>query len=192
MIDAVEGLRNIRFFQGNSATINAACRRLFRGPVHHVETLPVHSRLFVFLSGAVLAVSLSACSGSGSSSSGTDQGTPAAAGQAASAAPGASVAGGPPQEGGGAGAQGAGRGRRFGELLKSLNLTDDQKTKIRAIMADARKKSEGADRDTRRANMRAAFNAIETTVLTPPQRAEFEKKLAEMRAKYASPSPAAQ
>jgi Spy/CpxP family protein refolding chaperone len=137
---------------------------------------------------AALALSLGACSsGSNSSGGGAAGQTAGASDQTTAASPGAS---------GGAGYGGyqgsAGAGRRFGELLKSLDLTPEQTTQIRRIVADARKKSEGADRETRRANMRAAYTEIETTVLTPAQRADFDKKLAALRAKYAQHSPAPQ
>jgi Spy/CpxP family protein refolding chaperone len=141
----------------------------------------VKSRLLLALCGGVLAASLAACSGGGGSQNSSGQ---------AAGAPGAAT-----QGQGGPGAYGASGGRgRFGQLLKDLDLSDDQKTKIRQIVADARKKSEGADPQTRRANMRAAFDEIETSVLTPAQRVKFDKERAAMRAKYqpASPSPAAQ
>ncbi len=137
------------------------------------------NRSLLFLAG-ILAVTLSACSGSGGSSS-------TASGSTTAAAPQDQTGAGPAQGGG------AARGRRFGELLKSLNLTPDQTAKVREIVAAARKKSEGADRETRRANMRAAYAEIENTVLTPSQKADFEKKMAAMRASYQhSPAPAAQ
>ncbi|HMD03040.1 MAG TPA: Spy/CpxP family protein refolding chaperone [Candidatus Baltobacteraceae bacterium] len=133
---------------------------------------------------AALALSLAACSnGSGSGSTGSSGQSTTAAAQNGAAAPADQATGGAP-------GTGSGRGRRFGELLKSLNLTPQQTEQIKAIVADARKKSEGADRETRRANMRAAYDKIETTVLTPPQRAEFQKKLAAMRAQYQQHSPA--
>lgn len=134
---------------------------------------------------AVLGAGVTACSGKTDAAASSQ----AAAGQAAPAA----ASGAPADQAGSGGgpAQGAARARRFGELLKSLNLTPEQTAKVRQIIADARKKNEGADRDTRRANMRAAYAQIQSDVLTPDQRAIFEKKMAEMRAK-SSPSPAPQ
>ncbi len=74
------------------------------------------------------------------------------------------------------------RGRRFGQMLLSLNLSDDQKAKIKSIMADARAKGKAlADRDAKRANMRAAFAKIDT-VLTPPQRTKLHAQMEAARA----------
>jgi Spy/CpxP family protein refolding chaperone len=73
-------------------------------------------------------------------------------------------------------------GRRMGQLLMSLNLSDAQKTQIRAIMADAHKQNQNVtDRDERRANMKAAMGKIDT-VLTPAQRTELHAKMDAMRA----------
>ena len=81
---------------------------------------------------------------------------------------------------GGAPPEGARHGR-MGKILMSLNLTDAQKTQIRAIMADARKQNQNVtDRDARRANMKAAFDKVDT-VLTPAQRTELHSKLAAAR-----------
>ena len=83
--------------------------------------------------------------------------------------------GGPPPP-----AQG-GHGNRMGKMLMSLNLTEAQKTQIRAIMADARKQNHNlTDRDQRRANMKAAMDKVET-VLTPAQRTELHAKMEAMR-----------
>jgi Spy/CpxP family protein refolding chaperone len=155
-----------------------------RGELPSEKTMQLGPRLILLC--AALAVTLGACS-SGSGSAGSS-------GQAAGAADqSAGASGTSPQSGAYGGSQGsAGAGRRFGELLKSLDLTPEQTAQIRTIVADARKKSEGADRETRRANMRAAYTQIETTVLTPAQRTEFDKKLAALRAKYAQHTPAPQ
>lgn len=75
--------------------------------------------------------------------------------------------------------QGGGRDR-FGQVLMSLGLSDDQKAKIRSIMANARQKNQNADRDTRRKTMRAAFAQIEN-VLTPAQRDQLHQKMQAMR-----------
>jgi Spy/CpxP family protein refolding chaperone len=80
------------------------------------------------------------------------------------------------------------RGQRFGQMLLTLNLSDDQKAKIRAIIQTARDQNKNVtDRDTRRANMHAAFAKVQT-VLTPGQ----QKKLqAEMQAAKAQRDAAA-
>lgn len=75
-------------------------------------------------------------------------------------------------------------GRRFGQMLLSLNLSDAQKNRIRDIMADARAKNKTlADRDAIRANMRAAFAKVQT-VLTPAQQAKLKREFAAARAQY--------
>lgn len=76
--------------------------------------------------------------------------------------------------------QGGARGNRFGQVLMSLGLSDDQKAKIRSIMQNARQQNQNADRDTRRKNMRAAFSQIEN-VLTPAQRDQLHQKMQAMR-----------
>jgi Spy/CpxP family protein refolding chaperone len=68
-------------------------------------------------------------------------------------------------------------GHRMGEMLMSLNLSDAQKTQIRAIMAEARKQNENVtDREQRRSNMKAAMAKVDT-VLTPAQRTELHAKM---------------
>jgi Spy/CpxP family protein refolding chaperone len=68
-------------------------------------------------------------------------------------------------------------GHRMGQMLMSLNLSDDQKQRISAIMADARKQNaDVTDRDQRRANMKAAIAKVDT-VLTPAQRTEWHAKM---------------
>ncbi len=74
------------------------------------------------------------------------------------------------------------RGQRFGKMLLALNLSDDQKNKIRSIMAGARAKSKNlTDRDAKRATMKAAFAEIDT-VLTPEQRTKLHAQMAAARA----------
>ena len=70
--------------------------------------------------------------------------------------------------------------RRFGQILLSLNLSDQQKAQIRAIVQSARQQSQNADRETRRANMQTAFKKIDG-VLTPSQRQKLHAKLDAMR-----------
>lgn len=76
--------------------------------------------------------------------------------------------------------QGGARGNRFGQVLMSLGLSDDQKAKIRSIMQNARQQNQNADPDTRRKNMRAAFSQVEN-VLTPAQRDQLHQKMQAMR-----------
>jgi Spy/CpxP family protein refolding chaperone len=81
------------------------------------------------------------------------------------------------------------RGRRMGQMLMSLNLSDEQKTQIRAIIADARKANQNVtDRDQKRANMKAAYAKVET-VLTPAQRSELHAKIEAMRQQNQAPHP---
>lgn len=77
----------------------------------------------------------------------------------------------------------SGRHGRFGQILMSLNLSDQQKSQIRAIMQNTRQQNENADRDARRANVQAAFKKIDT-VLTPAQRQELHAKLDAMRKEH--------
>lgn len=89
-------------------------------------------------------------------------------------------ANGAPPAGGGA------HGNRMGKALLSLNLSDAQKTQIRAIIADARKQNENVtDRDQKRANMKAAYAKVDT-VLSPAQRTELHAKIDAMRQQNAS------
>jgi Spy/CpxP family protein refolding chaperone len=81
----------------------------------------------------------------------------------------------------GAAAPAGGHRPRMGEMLKTLNLSDAQKTQIRGIIADARKaNADVTDRDQKRANMKAAYAKVET-VLTPAQRDQLHAKMAAMR-----------
>jgi Spy/CpxP family protein refolding chaperone len=72
------------------------------------------------------------------------------------------------------GAPGGGQGRqRFAKMLMSLDLSDDQKTRIRSIMADARAKARTlTDVQAKRDTMRAAYTQIET-LLTPAQQTKL-------------------
>jgi multidrug efflux system membrane fusion protein len=82
---------------------------------------------------------------------------------------------------GGGGGQGAGGGHGGGRsmaLLGQLDLTPDQKAKVKTIFAAARDKAESSDDpDARRTAMRGAMTQVEA-ILTPEQRA----KLAQLRA----------
>jgi Spy/CpxP family protein refolding chaperone len=76
------------------------------------------------------------------------------------------------------------RGKRMGEILLSLGLNDTQKSKIKEIMASARKQNEGVtDRSVRRENMKKAYAQVKT-VLTPAQAKAFDDKMAAMRKEY--------
>jgi Spy/CpxP family protein refolding chaperone len=87
------------------------------------------------------------------------------------------------------GAPGAARGgRRFGQMLLSLNLTDAQKTQIRTIMDNARAQSKTlTDPQAKRAAMRAAFAQVQT-VLTPDQQSKLKSELQAARAQYSGAS----
>jgi Spy/CpxP family protein refolding chaperone len=82
---------------------------------------------------------------------------------------------------------GAARTHRFAKILETLNLSDAQKDKIRAIMADARAKSKDADPETRKANFKAAFAQIDT-ILSPDQRTQLHAKLQSMRRNQETPA----
>lgn len=81
------------------------------------------------------------------------------------------------------------RGGRMGKILMQLNLSDAQKTQVRAIIADARKQNKDVtDRDVRRTNMKAAYAKVDT-VLTPAQRTELHAKMDAMREQSQTPRP---
>jgi Spy/CpxP family protein refolding chaperone len=97
---------------------------------------------------------------------------------AAQAAPGPGGPGGP-----------NGRGnQRFAKMLLSLQppLTEAQKNRIRAIMADARTKARAlTDPQAKRDTMRAAFGKIRT-VLTPAQQAKMKAEFGASQARQNS------
>jgi multidrug efflux system membrane fusion protein len=84
--------------------------------------------------------------------------------------------------GGGHGGHGGG-GAHMQQMLDGLDLTADQKAKIRVIVTDlhAKAAAAGDDFNARRAIMQAGNAQIET-VLTPEQKAKFEQERAAMRA----------
>lgn len=87
-----------------------------------------------------------------------------------------------------AGPQGGGaKGRqRFAEMLMSLNLSDDQKSRIKGIMADARAKMKTlTDPEAKRDTMRGAFKDIEA-VLTPAQKTKMDAERAAYKAQHNS------
>ncbi|WP_443750946.1 MdtA/MuxA family multidrug efflux RND transporter periplasmic adaptor subunit [Asticcacaulis solisilvae] len=72
------------------------------------------------------------------------------------------------------GGHGGGGGRMAG-LLKQLDLTPDQQTKVDAIMADARQQAQGSDDpDARHAAMQAAMQKVQA-ILTPAQKARLQQ-----------------
>jgi Spy/CpxP family protein refolding chaperone len=76
------------------------------------------------------------------------------------------------------------RGQMMAKALMSLDLTDAQKSQIRAIRDETMKaNADVTDRDVRRANYKAMMAKVET-VLTPAQRTQFHAKLDAMRAQY--------
>jgi len=79
----------------------------------------------------------------------------------------------------------AGR-RRFAAMLMSLNLSDAQKTQIRAMRDAAIAKNKTlTDRQAKRDNMRAFFGNIET-VLTPAQRTKLHAERDALKKQHAS------
>jgi Spy/CpxP family protein refolding chaperone len=76
--------------------------------------------------------------------------------------------------------------------LDSLNLTDDQKAKVKDILADAKTKRQAVMTDTslnedqKHAKMKELHEATMAKmneVLTPDQQAELKSKMAEAKAK---------
>jgi Spy/CpxP family protein refolding chaperone len=76
--------------------------------------------------------------------------------------------------------------------LDSLNLTDDQKAKVKDIHADAKTKRQAVltdaslNEDQKRAKMKELHEGLLTKlneVLTPDQQAELKSKMAEAKAK---------
>jgi Spy/CpxP family protein refolding chaperone len=123
-----------------------------------------------------VALATALLAGGGTVASVAFSGVPAALAQDQS---GTTAPAGPPQ---------GGRGNRMGKMLMSLNLSDAQKTQIRAIIADARKQNQSVtDRDQKRANMKAAYAKVET-VLTPAQRTELHAKMEAMHQQQQDPA----
>jgi Spy/CpxP family protein refolding chaperone len=92
-------------------------------------------------------------------------------------------------QGGGPGGAAAGR-ERFAKMLQSLNLTDDQKNKIRAIMADTRAKMKTlTDPQQKRDLMRDAFGKKIPAVLTPAQAAKMKAESEAFRTQHPSNAP---
>jgi Spy/CpxP family protein refolding chaperone len=99
----------------------------------------------------------------------------AVAGTAWGSTPAALAQAGPPP--GGA----RGGGKRFGEMLAKLGLSDAQKAEIKGIMKSARDQNQNVtDPEQRRTNFRAAFTKVEG-VLTPAQRDKLKQLRAQMK-----------
>jgi Spy/CpxP family protein refolding chaperone len=86
----------------------------------------------------------------------------------------------PGDQGGQGGPGGGGKhgNQAFAKMLLSLNLSDGQKSQIRAMMTDARAKMKTlTDQQAKRDTMKAAFAKIET-VLTPAQATKLKEERA--------------
>lgn len=88
--------------------------------------------------------------------------------------------------------QGKGMHDKLQAALDSLNLTDDQKAKVKDILADTKTKRQAVLADTslsedqKRAKMKELHEATMARmneVLTPEQQAELKSKMAEGKAK---------
>jgi protein CpxP len=88
--------------------------------------------------------------------------------------------------------KGMGMHDKMQAALDSLNLTDDQKTKVNDILADAKTKHQSAmkdaslNEDQKKAKMKELHEATMAKiheVLTPEQRAELKSKMEEAKAK---------
>ena len=76
------------------------------------------------------------------------------------------------------------RHHHHASLFKGLNLTSDQKAKIKAIREKYHAQNQGvADRSQRHASMRAQRDEI-MAVLNPDQRAKFQQRLQMMRQRH--------
>jgi Spy/CpxP family protein refolding chaperone len=71
-------------------------------------------------------------------------------------------------------------GAHFMRALRSLNLSDAQKTQIKTAMQQTRQANENADPQTRKANLEQLRSQI-TSVLTPDQRAQLQAELQKER-----------
>jgi Spy/CpxP family protein refolding chaperone len=81
----------------------------------------------------------------------------------------------------------AGRGR-FGQMLMSLNLSPEQTSQIKSIMANARAKAKSlTDMQAKRDTMRGAFKDIEA-VLTPAQKAKLQSERDAYKAQHGGDS----
>jgi Spy/CpxP family protein refolding chaperone len=71
--------------------------------------------------------------------------------------------------------------------LRTLNLTDAQKTQIKSAMQQTRTANENADPQTRKANLEQLRSQI-NSVLTPDQRAQLQAELQKEREDAANAS----
>lgn len=77
----------------------------------------------------------------------------------------------------------AGHGRMAG-VLDKLNLTDDQKAQVKAIMTQAKADAKQAtDKAAKKEIHKAAWEKVRTTVLTDAQRKQLEQMKADRKAK---------
>jgi Spy/CpxP family protein refolding chaperone len=88
--------------------------------------------------------------------------------------------------------KGMGMHDKLQAALDSLNLTDDQKAKVKDILADAKTKRQAVltdaslNEDQKRAKMKELHEGLLTKlneVLTPDQQAELKSKMADAKAK---------
>jgi len=97
----------------------------------------------------------------------------------------------PAQTGPAAPSQGAPQrhhGSPYMRALRSVNLTDAQKSQIRSIFQSYRQKNQGVDQTARRANAQQMRTDI-MNVLTPAQRTQFQQTVQQMRQQYQNANP---
>ncbi len=95
-----------------------------------------------------------------------------------------------PQAGPGGAAPGHHHRAGIRQALKRLNLSDDQRRQIAAIMKQTRAANQSADQPTRRANMKQMRSQIDG-VLTADQQTQLRRTLRSMhRANQGAPAPA--
>ncbi len=93
----------------------------------------------------------------------------------------------PPPAAPAAGAPAPHHGARYMHALRTLNLTDAQKTQIKSAMQQTRTANENADPQTRKANLEQLRSQI-NSVLTPDQRAQLQAELQKEREDAANAS----
>jgi Spy/CpxP family protein refolding chaperone len=80
---------------------------------------------------------------------------------------------------------------RYLHAMRGLHLSDAQRAQIAGILKNARGQNKGVDPQTRRANVRALHQQIES-VLTDDQRNQLHAKLAQSRQQMKPNAPAPQ
>jgi len=84
----------------------------------------------------------------------------------------------------------------FEKLFKSLDLTEDQKTKIKPVLEERREKMKALRADTtisdeqkheKAKEIMQSSNGQIKAILTPDQQAKFEKFIEEMKAQHKKP-----